>query len=205
MSELSFKCPHCEVDIEVDESLIGQEILCPACSNIITLTQPQNEKIELAGQQSQTADSDYDDMNEPPRLSHRSRHHTEDSGRDHYSFPPEGFCVDTKKTNAPNRSSYRFLQWGYVDTKKANALNSYCPWALFVFILGCLQVVSGVILLVLRIANESTESIIGAISLIFSSSFLFMSAWIVQQIHVTNELKRLQIKMLQTLIDQNKR
>lgn len=182
MSEFHFKCPHCETSIGINESLIGQEIPCPDCGNIITPMRPPKKKVQLAVPRRKAAYSDYEDEDEPPRRSRRPKRRAEDSASDHYSLQPEGI---------------------YANKSTANAVNAYCPWALFVFILGCLQVVCSVILLVLAIANESTEAIIGAISLIFSSSFLFMSAWIVQQIHVANELKRLQIKMLQTLIDQN--
>jgi DNA-directed RNA polymerase subunit RPC12/RpoP len=34
---ITFKCPHCEQELEVDSSGVGSEIECPACSQTITV------------------------------------------------------------------------------------------------------------------------------------------------------------------------
>jgi DNA-directed RNA polymerase subunit RPC12/RpoP len=35
--DISFKCPHCDQELEVDSSGAGSTIECPACSNTITV------------------------------------------------------------------------------------------------------------------------------------------------------------------------
>jgi ribosomal protein S27E len=38
--DVSFKCPHCEQELEVDASAAGIEISCPACGEIIVVPEP---------------------------------------------------------------------------------------------------------------------------------------------------------------------
>ncbi len=38
--DITFKCPHCDQELEVDASGAGTEIECPACSNSITVPVP---------------------------------------------------------------------------------------------------------------------------------------------------------------------
>jgi DNA-directed RNA polymerase subunit RPC12/RpoP len=38
--DISFKCPNCDQELEVDSSGAGSSIACPSCSNVITVPAP---------------------------------------------------------------------------------------------------------------------------------------------------------------------
>ena len=40
MSDLKFKCPHCEQSLEEPEEMLGQTIECPACNNQFAVPTP---------------------------------------------------------------------------------------------------------------------------------------------------------------------
>ena len=48
--DISFKCPSCRQDLEVDASAAGQQLTCPTCSKPMTVPQPDatNMKVGLA-------------------------------------------------------------------------------------------------------------------------------------------------------------
>lgn len=46
--DLTFKCPNCEQELEVDASGAGSEIECPACSKRITVPAPEAEAAPVA-------------------------------------------------------------------------------------------------------------------------------------------------------------
>lgn len=55
--DISFKCPHCRQDLEVELSAAGQQLNCPTCARLITVPQPDaaNMKIGLASNSSAAA------------------------------------------------------------------------------------------------------------------------------------------------------
>jgi DNA-directed RNA polymerase subunit RPC12/RpoP len=46
--DITFKCPHCDQELEVDASGAGSEIECPACSNSITVPVPEPAEVAAA-------------------------------------------------------------------------------------------------------------------------------------------------------------
>ncbi|HTH47713.1 MAG TPA: hypothetical protein VMB21_09405 [Candidatus Limnocylindria bacterium] len=55
--DISFKCPNCRQDLEVDLSAAGQQFSCPTCAKLVTVPQPDaaNMKIGLASNTSAAA------------------------------------------------------------------------------------------------------------------------------------------------------
>jgi DNA-directed RNA polymerase subunit RPC12/RpoP len=45
--DISFKCPNCDQELEVDSSGAGSTIECPSCSTIITVPASENGAVEL--------------------------------------------------------------------------------------------------------------------------------------------------------------
>jgi hypothetical protein len=43
--DITFKCPHCEQELEVDATGAGSQIECPACSNTITVPIPEAAEV----------------------------------------------------------------------------------------------------------------------------------------------------------------
>jgi hypothetical protein len=55
--DISFKCPNCRQDLEVDAGAAGQQILCPACGKPLAIPQldPNNMKVGIAAHSSAAA------------------------------------------------------------------------------------------------------------------------------------------------------
>jgi hypothetical protein len=55
--DISFKCPNCRQDLEVDLSAAGQQLNCPTCAKAVNVPQPDaaNMKIGLASNVSAAA------------------------------------------------------------------------------------------------------------------------------------------------------
>jgi DNA-directed RNA polymerase subunit RPC12/RpoP len=47
--DITFKCPNCEQELEVDASGAGSDIECPACSKTITVPVPEFTVVPAAG------------------------------------------------------------------------------------------------------------------------------------------------------------
>ena len=65
-TSFSFVCPHCKQELEADSSLIGQELNCPACGNLLTVVREQ-QKAQLEGQ------SDWYITNQPGKPAQKSK------------------------------------------------------------------------------------------------------------------------------------
>ncbi len=47
--DITFKCPHCDQDLEVDAAGVGTEIECPACSQTIMVPAPEPGAVAAEG------------------------------------------------------------------------------------------------------------------------------------------------------------
>jgi hypothetical protein len=45
--DISFKCPNCDQELEVDASAAGSDITCPSCSNPITVPAPPEATVTV--------------------------------------------------------------------------------------------------------------------------------------------------------------
>jgi DNA-directed RNA polymerase subunit RPC12/RpoP/membrane protein YdbS with pleckstrin-like domain len=57
MSDIEFKCPHCEQSLDVPEELLGQAVECPSCNGTIQLPEPQSPTATTPKTQNTTSES----------------------------------------------------------------------------------------------------------------------------------------------------
>lgn len=142
MSIIQFRCQHCGVKLETEESDIGKQALCPACGKKLQIELQTNPDSCFA-----------------PKISVQSTAH-ENSKSNTSTYEPEN-----------------------------------CGWAVFLYHLAILELISGITLLLVAADYGSIFAILGG-SVMFSSIFTFMGGWFAQQVYLSNELQKRQITLL---------
>lgn len=95
------------------------------------------------------------------------------------------FCTNCKYKITPTPNTFTTLE--------------NCGWSNFLTVMGTLHLVCAGILFLIGISPQAPQKTfigIGAVIVAISSIPFFLSAWIVQQIYISNELKRKQIELL---------
>lgn len=152
MSEIQFRCQHCGVKLETEESVIGKDITCPACNRTIHV--------------------DLDTVNKKRQKS---------------TVPTS---QNTNLRYQPSWAQGHQTVYDYIPI---------CTWAIVVGLFAFLELSAGGILLVNYFSPElAFDYIMRAIGqeLVFSSIFMFLFSWFIQQIYISNELQKVQITLL---------
>ena len=172
MSEFFFKCPHCGTNLLCDDSLNGSTTLCTNCNNEITpktFTTLKQEREQREREQREREQQEREQRE-------REQREREQREREQEQLKLQKLEPQTEHT-AEN-----------------------CGWSNFLTVMGTLQMCCAVILFFIGISRQAPLQIfigIGvAVSVAISSIPFFLLAWIVQQIYISNDLKRKQIELL---------
>lgn len=103
-----------------------------------------------------------------------------------------------RSTNMEKQQASRVGEQKEQQNKMFNSLSTTkCAWSIAIRILGLLNLIIGGFFL--SSIFWGGEGVISGISLLFSSVFMFLLSWIIQQIYLSNELKKKQIFLLEKI------
>ena len=189
MSEFTFKCPHCGTNIICDDSMNGQNALCPNCDNNIILKKDHpfiNEQL-------------LEEQKERERQE-RERQLWEQREREWLEWKREQEQREQElKQNLKTLEVEKELLVQLDSNKKCLEPNE-CRWSLAARLFAIVDLIVGFICIV---AGADADDMFDKTILIncgiwtmISSIPAFLASWFIQQTYVSNNLKKQQILLL---------
>lgn len=108
-------------------------------------------------------------------------------------------CNESIKTAAPSKTVTSPQKAPHTPLILPPRSYGFSGWAVFIIILACLNLVGGTFLLIIGLVSGMWLLVFPSLSMLFSSIFIFLFAWFIQQVYLSNAINKYQAELLEKI------